>query len=126
MQFNQATNRIIQLIDVLWLRGNAIVAAFEVEHTTSVYSGLLRMSDLLHLQPNIQIKLYLVAPDTRRDKVREEANRPTFSCMQPSLVERCWYIPYSQLQTQIARVGSLAKYLRPDFLDTISETLFEA
>jgi hypothetical protein len=33
-QFNEATNRTIELIDVLWLRGNSIVAAFEVECTT--------------------------------------------------------------------------------------------
>ena len=44
-QFNEATHRTIELIDVLWLKGNSIVAAFEVESTTSIYSGLLRMSD---------------------------------------------------------------------------------
>jgi hypothetical protein len=42
-QFNDATTRTIELIDVLWLKGNSIVAAFEVESTTSIYSGLLRM-----------------------------------------------------------------------------------
>lgn len=47
----------IRQIDVLWLKGNAIVRAFEIEHTTAVYSGLLRMADLLALQPNINIKL---------------------------------------------------------------------
>lgn len=52
-QFNEATNRTIELIDVLWLRANTILAAFEIEATTSVYSGLLRMSDLLALQPNL-------------------------------------------------------------------------
>jgi hypothetical protein len=56
-QFNEATNKTIELIDVLWLKGNSIVAAFEIEHTTSVYSGLLRMSDLLALQPNLEIKI---------------------------------------------------------------------
>ena len=30
-QFDEATNRTIELIDVLWLNGNAIVAAFEIE-----------------------------------------------------------------------------------------------
>ena len=68
-QFNEATNRTIELIDVLWLRGNTIVAAFEVDATTSVYSGLLRMSDLLALQPNLDVNTFLVAPDERRDKV---------------------------------------------------------
>jgi predicted RNA-binding protein len=43
LQFDEATNRTIELIDVLWLQGNAIVAAFEIESTTSIYSGLLRM-----------------------------------------------------------------------------------
>jgi len=57
-QFDDVTNKTIENIDVLWLKGNAIVAAFEVEHTTSIYSGLLRMSDLLTMQPNIDIKLY--------------------------------------------------------------------
>jgi hypothetical protein len=41
LQFNEATTRTIELIDVLWLKGNAIVAAFEIESTTSIYSGLL-------------------------------------------------------------------------------------
>ncbi len=67
-QFNEATNKTIELIDVLWLKGNSIVAAFEVECNTSVYSGLLRMSDLLSLQPNLDINLYLVAPDERHNK----------------------------------------------------------
>ena len=55
-----------------WLRGRAIVRAFEVEHTTSIYSGILRMADLLALQPNMNIKLHIVAPYTRRDKVFQE------------------------------------------------------
>jgi hypothetical protein len=69
-QFNEATTRTIELIDVLWLKGNSIVAALEVEYATSIYSGLLRMSDLLSLQPNLDINLYLVAPDERRNKVQ--------------------------------------------------------
>src|SRR5262245_105340 len=51
-QFDAETNRTIKDIDVLWLDGDAIVAAFEVESTTAIYSGLLRMSDLLARQPN--------------------------------------------------------------------------
>lgn len=68
-QFDPVTNQTIELIDVLWLDRNAIVAAFEIESTTSVYSGLLRMSDLLSRQPNISVPLFLVAPEERRSKV---------------------------------------------------------
>lgn len=39
LQFDDATNSTIELIDVLWLNRNAIVAAFEIESTTSIYSG---------------------------------------------------------------------------------------
>ncbi len=38
LQFDVATTRTIELIDVLWLKGNAITAAFEIECTTSIYS----------------------------------------------------------------------------------------
>lgn len=77
--FDVATSRVIEMIDVLWLEGNAIRAAFEIESTTSIYSGLLRMSDLLAMQPNLQIPLFLVAPDDRRSKAISEVNRPTFA-----------------------------------------------
>ncbi|AMV24285.1 hypothetical protein VT84_07805 [Gemmata sp. SH-PL17] len=41
-QFDNATNKTIENIDVLWLDREAIIAGFEVEHTSTIYSGLLR------------------------------------------------------------------------------------
>lgn len=63
--FEPATQSTVERIDVLWLDGRNIVAAFEVESTTSIYSGLLRMADLISQQPNLKIQLYLVAPEKR-------------------------------------------------------------
>jgi hypothetical protein len=120
-QFDEVTNRTIELIDVLWLDGNAIVAAFEVESTTSIYSGLLRMADLLSMQPNLNIPLYLVAPDERRQKVFSEVNRPTFSRLSPPLVDVCRYIAFSTLRDHLAQVKSFIRYLKPQFLDELSE-----
>ena len=122
LQFDAATNRTIELIDVLWLEESAIKAAFEIEHTTSVYSGLLRMSDLLAMQPNINIPLYIVAPDDRREKVISEINRPTFSRMKPPLNEYCQYIPYPALKTRIESMGKLTRHLKLSFLDEIAES----
>ena len=68
LNYDDTTLRTIEQIDVLWLRGRSIVRAFEVEHTTSVYSGILRMADLLALQPNMDIKLHIVAPVAKREK----------------------------------------------------------
>ena len=41
LQFDDATNKTIELIDVLWLSKNSIVAAFEIESTTSIYFRLV-------------------------------------------------------------------------------------
>jgi hypothetical protein len=122
-QFNEATTRTIELIDVLWLSGNSIVAAFEVECTTSVYSGLLRMSDLMALQPNLDINLYLVAPDERRDKVEQELLRPTFSLREKPLAKICGFLPFSVLCEKLAGIKKLGLTgsLRPSFLRTTAE-----
>jgi hypothetical protein len=122
LQFDEATNKTIELIDVLWLKGNAIVAAFEIESTTSIYSGLLRMSDLIAMQPNLNIPLYLVAPDERRQKVIDEVNRPTFRRLSPPLFEVCRFISFAELRKRLKEAGALIRYLKPEFLEELSES----
>ncbi len=121
-QFDEVTTRTIELIDVLWLRGNAIVAAFEIESTTVVYSGLLRMADLLAMQPNLNIPLYVAAPDQRRDKVMVEVNRPTFSRLSPPLSDACRYISFSTLRERLPALAPFVQYLKPDVLEELSES----
>lgn len=121
-QFDEATNRTIELIDVLWLQKDAIIAAFEVEHTSSIYSGLLRMSDLISMQPNLKINLYIVAPDERSDKVIAEVNRPTFARLNPSLPKICKFIPYSRLKKEIEQIGYRCRYMKPQFIDGFAES----
>lgn len=95
LNYDDTTLRTIEQIDVLWLRGRSIVRAFEVEHTTSVYSGILRMADLLALQPNMDIKLHIVAPAAKREKVFQEIRRPVFSCWRRALSQRAVHISRS-------------------------------
>ena len=123
VQFDQRTQRIIEHIDVLWLQRNSIVAAFEIEHTTSIYSGLLRMSDLIALQPNLNIDLYIVAPDDRRDKVKSEINRPTFARLK--LPQRCCYIAYSRLTQKFEQAtrGGFLRHLSPSILDELADDM---
>lgn len=122
-QFNEPTNRTIELIDVLWLRGNSIVAAFEVECTTSIYSGLLRMSDLIALQPNLTIDLFLVAPDDRRNKVQSELLRPTFALKERPLAALCGFLGFGRLTERLnaIREMDLAASLKPDFMKRTAE-----
>lgn len=121
VQFDPVTNQTIQLIDVLWLQGRSIVAAFEVESTTSIYSGLLRMADLVAMQPNLNIPLYIVAPDERRETVLAQVNRPAFSRLDPPLASLCSFIPFSALRQRMQELGEMIRYLRPDFLEQVAE-----
>jgi len=99
LSYDQVTIKTIEQIDVLWLKRRSIVRAFEVEHTTSIYSGILRMADLLALQPNMDIKLHIVSPIERRDKVFSEIQRPVFSLLEKgALSNYCTYISYDSLR----------------------------
>lgn len=76
--FKDDEGKIIKNIDVIWLKNDQISHLFEIEFTTSIYSGILRMSDLITLQPYLPIKLYIVAPETRRNEAIRIMNRPSF------------------------------------------------
>ncbi|MEX1997827.1 MAG: hypothetical protein WEA04_04105 [Candidatus Andersenbacteria bacterium] len=70
----------VKNIDVVWKFGPySIKSAFEIEHSTSVYSGILRLSDLRALSPNSTYPLFIVADRKRQSKIFRELERPTFS-----------------------------------------------
>lgn len=72
----------IENIDVVWKEEFRIDAAFEVENSTSIYSGLLRFSDLKIVAPNSNYPLFIVAPNSRKNKVIQQVIRPTFKRME--------------------------------------------
>jgi hypothetical protein len=121
LNYDITTLQTIEQIDVLWLKGRAIARAFEIEHTTAVYSGLLRMADLLALQPNMDIKLHIVAPEARKEKVFNEIRRPVFSLLEKApLSECCTFISYDGL-LKLLNLQHL-KNLSDSVLDEYSES----
>jgi len=91
--------RSIENIDVVWKFGPySIKSAFEIEHSTSIYSGILRLSDLRAEAPNSNYPLFIVASEERRRKVFEELRRPTFSgpCLRLNEVIR--FLGYEKLR----------------------------
>ena len=111
----------ISLIDVIWIRQNAPVCAFEVEATTSIYSGLLRMADLLSVVPALNIKLFIVALRERQEKVMSELARPTF--MKIGLSDYCRFIAEDALTSLYAKVSDLEGHVHHSIIDTISVEL---
>lgn len=103
------------IIDIIWVKKNAPAYAFEVESTTSVYSGLLRMSDLLESAPSININLYIVAPKEREGKVIEELTRPTFKRI--GLNDYCKFISIEVLEDLVKKVHDLRGHVQPSIID---------
>lgn len=106
----------VRLIDVLWLEKDTprVAAAFEVEHSTSIYSGIVRMLDLALSGGGFHAAagLFLVAPDDREKDVRAQIVRPAFSRIADLDIS---YLPYGELEAhrdQIARFGSGLKAIR--------------
>ena len=98
LNYDAATIKTIENIDVIWLQRRAVAHAFEVEHTTAIYSGLLRMADLLAMQPRMNISLHIVAPAERREQVRREIVRPVFSVLEGgAMAERCSFLTYEAI-----------------------------
>ncbi|WP_413737345.1 type II restriction endonuclease [Sodalis sp. RH21] len=98
----------IRLIDVLWLDGERrrIMAAFEVEHTTSIYSGIVRMLDLaLSGDTHASEGLFLVAPDNREQEVLAQLRRPAFSRVADLQVRYLTYGELASNRAALARFG---------------------
>ncbi len=68
----------IENIDVVWKQEFRIGAAYEIENTTSIYSGLLRFADLNIIAPNTLYPMFIVAPKEKKGRLREQLRRPTF------------------------------------------------
>lgn len=66
-------------VDVIWLQhqDGIVSTLFEVEHTTPVYSGLLRFNDLL-LTCDATPRFFVVSNEVRRDLFSRQLQRPTF------------------------------------------------
>lgn len=108
------TRDTVELIDVLWLHPETreITAAFEVEKSTSIYSGILRLFDLALSVSACRDHLYLVAPENREREIIMQLSRPSLTV---AGVPRPTYILFNDLTcncSQMARFGTGRDTLR--------------
>src|SRR5260221_12224947 len=101
-----ASRRLINLIDVLWLRGDDIIAAYEIEHTTSISSGLLRLYDVDALCPTRIMHLCVVIPNPSLRRIQAVLARPAFQRLH--MQERCLIIPEETFIQQAEHILRLA------------------
>lgn len=98
---------VIREIDVMWLkRGSTeLTAMFEVEHSTPIYSGLLRFNDLHLIEPNLKPKFSIVSNEIRRALFLRQINRPTFRTS--GLSEVCNFLEYKDVYGWFTRIAKL-------------------
>ncbi|WP_445505966.1 hypothetical protein [Niallia sp. 03190] len=109
----------ISLIDVLWINNeNRIVSAFEVEKSTSIYSGILRLQDLSFSLEDYHCNFYLVAPNKREKEIKAQLLRPSFQHNQMCTIS---YILFSDLRCDCEAMCKFGKDIT--VLDQIAYTI---
>lgn len=93
----KAVEAVLSEVDVVWIeRGSsALTALFEIEHSTPVYSGLLRFNDVHLTAPNLRTRFSIVANDARRDVFARQVSRPTFQ--RSGLSDLCTFMEYANV-----------------------------
>jgi len=76
------------------MAGIKIEGLYEVEHSTPVYSGLLRFNDILLTDPRVS-RFSIVPNDVRRDVFSRQLFRPTFK--KSGLAELCSFLEYANV-----------------------------
>lgn len=96
INLDKETLNTVKLIDVLWFQKhtNNVIAAFEVEKSTSIYSGILRLTDLSYAIADGDEVFYLIVPDKREKDVCLQLSRPAIK--QANVVIK--YILFSALR----------------------------
>jgi hypothetical protein len=102
----QQIDSVFSEIDVVWIeRGlGSVRAAFEVEYSTPIYSGLLRFNDLHLMCPSASTTYSIVSGADRRELFVRQLMRPTFTISH--LAEKCTFIEYPDVFAWHARLAS--------------------
>ena len=79
-----------RLIDVIWLEDEFPICCFEIEHSTDVTKGLLRMHQLIRFQT----QFFIVAPEATGRKFETEISKSPFYQSQ----ERYYFRSYKEVE----------------------------
>ena len=81
---------------IVWKKEFRIGAAYEIENATLIYSGLLRFADLNIIAPNTLYPMFIVAPQSRRNRLREQLTRPAFRRL--GLDKKVRFLSYERIE----------------------------
>jgi hypothetical protein len=102
---------VAQYIDVIWFKAKTAspLKFFEIEHSTSIYSGLLRINDIMIDYPVPEA--VIVAAENRRSGFEKQIERRTFNYS--GLAEVCRFMTYEEVE-KLYEVEQLRRQLLRD------------
>jgi hypothetical protein len=118
---DEAVVRTLEGLDLVWLAGGEIVAAFVIETGRPGWEGLRRLSDLLALHPKLKAPLYAVTLPDLEPALLAEVHRPLHRLPKKPLAEMLRLLDWDRLRTELEGLGERVRYLKPEFLEGISE-----
>lgn len=122
LNYDKKTNKLFEETDILWFKGRKVVRAFQITSVDLVLEGLLRIADLLALQPNINIQTHIVAPLSEQTHILQQMQRPIFSLLENYAVSKyCSYLSFDDIY-EISQQQHLA-HLSETILDEYAKFL---
>jgi hypothetical protein len=103
----QPVESVLQQVDVIWIQkgSSELRALFEVEHSTPIYSALLRFNDIHLVAPRLNPRFSVVSNDARRSLFVRQLNRPTFQMS--GLSKLCTFLEYPNVFGWFNRVKAV-------------------
>ncbi len=78
----------VEFVDILWLKGKKIVAAFEIETTTAMTEALKRGSNI-----DPKVLKYMIIPQDREEQLQRKLKSPLFA---DRFVQDSWKVIYAE------------------------------
>jgi type II restriction enzyme len=110
---------VVRRVDVVWFRnGTLMPAAFEVEHSTKIRSGLDRLQRLKDALPPWPIRNVIVADDSDRNLVKQYASEKMYKGL------KIKFFPYSAVEELYSlctrrKIGGVTE----EFIDSFMESI---
>lgn len=114
------TNR-FDLVDNIWFKNGIPYSFFEIEYSSSIISGILRICDIIATIPSSQPFLYIVAPRERKKDVFTELNRPTFKKI--GISNFVYFLAIEDIEILFQKIQGLQGFIKPSIMQSIAQQI---
>lgn len=118
-----AVRRSLESLDAVWMREGEPVACFAVESGLAGWESVRRLADLVALHPKLKAPLYAITLPALKAGLTAELHRPALLMPKKPLVETLRLLEWDKLRSEVDQLGERARYLKPEFLEGISEPI---